>query len=90
MRQDHKHFILILLDARSCYDRISPPIASLCLQRQGTPLHLVQLMFNTIQEMQHFIRTSYGDSAEWYQHQTKGFMGFYKAMGPAPPYGHCI
>ena len=84
MRQDHRHFILILLDARSCYDRISPPIASICLQRHGTPLHLVQLMFNTIQEMQHFIRTSYGDSDEWYQATSERFHGILQGNGAGP------
>jgi hypothetical protein len=32
LRQEHRIFVLVLLDAKSCYDRISPPIASLCMK----------------------------------------------------------
>ena len=62
LRQEHQLFVLILLDSKSCYDRISPPIDSLCIKIQGAPEEFVALMFNTVQEMEHFIRTVYRDS----------------------------
>jgi hypothetical protein len=85
LRQDHRIFILVLLDAKSCYDRISPPLASLCLQRQGAPQQCVALMFTTIQDMQHFIRTTYGDSdSPYYSDENIKFHGILQGNGAGP------
>jgi hypothetical protein len=85
LRQDHRIFILVLLDAKSCYDRISPPLASICLQRQGAPQHCVALMFNTIQAMKHFIRTSYGDLESSYcTSNNMKFHGILQGNGAGP------
>jgi hypothetical protein len=37
IRQKKMNAALLVLDAKSCYDRISSPIASLALKRQGAP-----------------------------------------------------
>jgi hypothetical protein len=55
-------------DAKSCYDRIVHSVASLAMQRVGTPVEPIVCMFTTIQNLQHRIRTVYGDS-------TIGFSG---------------
>ena len=49
-------------DAKSCYDRIVNSIASIAMQRLGMPIQPIQCMFVTIQQMEHYIRTGYGDS----------------------------
>jgi hypothetical protein len=35
LRQEKRNFSLVTLDAKSCYDRIAQPIASIALKRQG-------------------------------------------------------
>jgi len=50
-------------DAKSCYDRIVHSVATLSMRRLGIPEAPIVSMFQTIQNMQHFVRTSYGDSA---------------------------
>jgi hypothetical protein len=35
MRQEKIRFTLVILDAKGCYDRIAPPIASISLKWQG-------------------------------------------------------
>ena len=85
LRQEHRAFVLLLLDAKSCYDRISPPIASLSMKRQGAPHSCVVLMFTTIQSMQHFIRTTYGDSENSYcATEEKPFHGILQGNGAGP------
>ena len=49
-------------DAKSCYDRIVHSIASMAMQRLGLPLQPIQCMITTIQDMDHYIRTGFGDS----------------------------
>jgi hypothetical protein len=67
MQQEKRKFTLVILDAKGCYDRIAPPIASISLKRQGAPASYVIMLFTTIKEMQHFICTAYGDSQDFYQ-----------------------
>jgi hypothetical protein len=49
-------------DAQGCYDRIVHAVASLSMQRVGVPLEPIMSMFTTLQQMQQFVRTAYGDS----------------------------
>jgi hypothetical protein len=49
-------------DAKSCYDRIVHSVASLCMRRMGVEAPPIVCMFTTIQNLQHSIRTVYGDS----------------------------
>jgi hypothetical protein len=53
-------------DLKSCYDRIVHAPASLALQRIGIPRTEIISMFDSIQRMQHKIRTSFGDSSSTY------------------------
>jgi hypothetical protein len=84
MRQEKRKFTLVILDAKGCYDRIAPPIASLSLKRQGTPASYVIMLFSTIQAMQHFIRTAYGDSREFYRQEDVPFHGILQGNGAGP------
>jgi hypothetical protein len=59
--------ILCSNDIKSCYGRIVHPVASLCLQQQGIAESEVVCMFSrTLQNLEHFICTVYGDSEESY------------------------
>ena len=62
-RQLRRVMALCSNDARACYDRIVHSVASMCLQRVGVPKPAVICMFSTIQDLEHKIRTIYGDSA---------------------------
>jgi hypothetical protein len=84
MRQQKKKFTLVILDAKGCYDRIAPPIASISLKRQGTPSSYVMMLFSTIREMKHFIRTAYGDSRDFYHQQDVPFHGILQGNGAGP------
>ena len=84
LRQEKKDFCLIILDAKSCYDRITPMYASFAMQRQGATGQMISLMFDTIHSMKHFIRTSFGDSSLYYQQQEQMFHGILQGNGAGP------
>jgi hypothetical protein len=58
--------IIMSNDAKGCYDRIAHTVVNLALQRLGIPKPALQSMLATIQEMDHHIRTAFGDSVESY------------------------
>ena len=62
IRQTRRPGALCSNDAKSCYDRIVHSVASLAMQRVGAPVEPIVCMFTTIQNLQHRIRTVYGDS----------------------------
>ena len=84
MRQEKRKFTLVILDAKGCYDRIAPPLASISMKRQGTPQSYVFMLFSTIRDMKHFIRTSYGDSRDSYTEQDVPFHGILQGNGAGP------
>jgi hypothetical protein len=53
---------LSLVDAANCYDRIAHAIALLVCQLFGVPQEAIGSMLRTIQEMNFFLCTTYGDS----------------------------
>ena len=62
IRQKKRPGALCSNDAKSCYDRIVHSVASLAMQRVGAPVEPIICMFTTIQNLQHRIRTIFGDS----------------------------
>ena len=54
--------VLMSNDAKGCYDRIAHVVVKLALQRLGVPKPALDSMIETIQEMDHYIRTAFGDS----------------------------
>jgi hypothetical protein len=62
LRQQRRPGALLANDAKSCYDRIVHSVASICMQRLGVPKQPIQMMFRTIEDLEHFVRTIYGDS----------------------------
>jgi hypothetical protein len=72
------------LDAKSCYDRIAQPVASLALKRQGASHQMVKAMFRTISKMKRCIRTSFGDSQVFYSEDETRFHGILQGNGEGP------
>lgn len=62
LRQSRQPGALCSNDAKSCFDRIVHSIASLSLQRVGVPRAPLVCIFTTIRNLEHRIRTVYGDS----------------------------
>ena len=58
--------VIMSNDAKGCYDRIAHVVVDLALQRLGIPKPALQSMLEAIQEMEHHIRTAFGDSEEHY------------------------
>ena len=58
--------IYIANDATMCYDRILLMVAYLTMWNYGIPQHTALSSIETIFEMEHYIRTAYGDSEECY------------------------
>ncbi len=73
------------VDADNCYYRIAHPIASLIFQLMGVPLKAIKSMLMTIQEMNFFLRTGYGNSTD-YAGSTGGkrTQGLCQGNGAAP------
>ena len=65
-RQRRSPLALCSNDAISCYDRIIHSVASLSMQRLGVAPESCRLLFGTLEQVQHFVRTTYGDSASHY------------------------
>ena len=57
---------LSMSDLTGCYDRIVHTAAALALLRLGIPKQKIHVMFETIQQMVHRVRTAYGDSSTTY------------------------
>ena len=53
-------------DLASCYDRIIHSLTGLILRSKGVPASPIVCMLSTIQNLEHSIRTSFGDSALTY------------------------
>ena len=58
--------VIMSNDAKGCYDRIAHVVVDLALRRLGIPKPALQSMLETIQEMEHHIRTAFGDSDDSY------------------------
>ena len=63
-RQSRRPAGVSSVDADNCYDRVSHAIASLVCQAFGVSESTVCSMLKTIQEMQFFLRTAFGDSTQ--------------------------
>jgi endonuclease/exonuclease/phosphatase family metal-dependent hydrolase len=62
IRQNKQPGVLCSNDAKGCYDRIVHSVASICLQRLGMPQGPLKSMFETLQNLEHYVRSSFGVS----------------------------
>ena len=73
-------------DAKSCYDRILHSIVALAMKRLGMPEPPIECMLRCIQTMDHYIRTTHGDSDISYssKHALIPFQGVLQGNGASP------
>ena len=84
LRTTRTNASLSVLDAKACYDRIPPPLACLCLRRQGLPQNIINASFNTIKDMKHHIRTAFGISKLSYERGDDYLHGILQGNGAGP------
>ncbi len=65
VRQLQRPAGLALVDGDNCYDRITHPMASMVFQSFGILAPAIESMLTTIQNMKFFLRTGYGDPANY-------------------------
>jgi len=58
--------VIISNDAKGCYDRIAHIVVKLALRKLGASQTGLHSMINTIQRIQHYIRTAFGNSKQTY------------------------
>jgi hypothetical protein len=66
LRQSHMNAIYVANDAKACYDRIILLVAYLTMRNFGVPALVAKSTILSILEMQHRVRTCYGDSDTYY------------------------
>jgi len=78
--------VIISNDAKGCFDRIAHVVAILALCRLGIPRPAIMSMISTIQQMQHYIRTAFGESEQSYGPNPSGPppQGLIQGNGAAP------
>ena len=84
IRQRHLTAALTATDAKSCYDRILHLIALICMRRAGLGKEPCYLMLGSLEELQHHIRTVYGDSETSYTGLALPFQGIFQGNGAGP------
>jgi hypothetical protein len=84
IRQYRRTAALCSTDAKSCYDRILHSIASMAMQRMGVSPSTCHMMLGTLQDVRHYIRTSYGDSASSYGSISIPLQGVLQGNGAGP------
>ena len=77
--------IVMSADATNCYDRVAHPFASLTAQHFGVQLSYVRVLLTAIQQMNMFLRTSFGISSSCYSGSfALPFQGAIQGNGAAP------
>lgn len=71
-------------DAKSCYDRIVHSVAALCMRRLGVHKDVCKVMFGTMQQMRHYVRTVFGDSENSYSAIRLSLQGVLQGNGAGP------
>jgi hypothetical protein len=66
LRQTRRSGAICINDMKGCYDRIVHSVASICLQRFGMPMEPIKMMFQTLQSLKHYVRTSGGTSSKFF------------------------
>ena len=84
MRSKKQPGIICSNDAKSCFDQIIHAAFAICLKRIGCPEGAIASCIDTLQNLQHHIRTAFGDSEDYYKGtDTRPLKVWYKDM-PLP------
>ena len=85
MKQKRRNGIIAGVDAAQCYDRIVHSVATLLCRNEGASRSTLLLMFGAIQNMEYFIRTTFGESSSSYGGpQLIPFQGSCQGNGASP------
>jgi hypothetical protein len=85
LRQHKTPAALCSNDAKSCYDRIVHAIANIFLQRVGVQANTCRgVMFGTLQQMKHHVKTAYGTSQQSYGRIHTPLQGVLQGNGAGP------
>jgi hypothetical protein len=83
-RLEHRSMAICSNDAKSCYDRILHAVATICMRRVGVPKETCKMMFGTLAQVEHYVRTNFGDSTTSYACFEIPFQGVYQGNGAGP------
>jgi hypothetical protein len=83
-RLEHHFMALCSNDAKSCYDRILHAVASICMRRVGVQPEKCEMMFGTLAQVDHYVRTNFGHSTTSYACIEIPFQGVYQGNGAGP------
>ena len=85
LRIKRKPGIICSNDARLCYNRIVHSIFAVCLRRLGVHPNPIKSTVETLQVLEHHIRTEFGDSSKSYTgSKVKPLQGIVQGYGAAP------
>lgn len=84
-RQKRRSATVTSADAAYCYDRVAHNIAALGCRQLSVPKEATMTTFKTIQEMQMYLQTAFGDSEDAYGGESsKPFQGVCQGNGGGP------
>ena len=73
-------------DAKSCFDRIVHSVAKISLLRFGIPWQTLEMMFKTLSNATHWVRTGYGEAKDgFFPPSDKSFQGCGQGNSAGPP-----
>ena len=86
IRQNRRPGALCSNGAKSCYNRVLHSITMLAFRRLGFPVPPVECMLRSIQQMKHYIRTTFGNSHTYFSSNSTAipFQGILQGNGAAP------
>jgi hypothetical protein len=84
LRQNHTPAALCSNDAKQCYDIIVHSVAKICLQRIWIDKNTCRVMFGSLQQMQHYVKTAYGISDTSYGGIEIPLQGVLQGNGAGP------
>ena len=84
LRQKRRAGAVGMNDASGCYDRISHAIAILTLMSFGVPQMICRVLFQTLQEAMHHIKTGFGRSEAVYGNELIPISGIGQGNGLGP------
>merc|ERR1712018_1050030 len=86
MRTQHRNFSVTSADLGQCYDAVGHGITSMALQAFGVPINAITLMLTTLQLMNFWLLTAYGESeVPFGGNIEKPCYGLGQGAGSAPP-----
>ena len=85
-RLQHRSFAVVSADLSQCFDLINHPQCSLAFQAFGCPIQPIKIMLLTLQTMNFWIRSAYGDASTPFGGTAeKPFMGMGQGSGGSNP-----